>query len=49
MVTAFLRNCSGATSIEYALLGIAVAIAATVSSLGSVVKNSYTSVGTALK
>jgi pilus assembly protein Flp/PilA len=50
-VTAFLRDCSGATSIEYALLasGIAVAIAATVSSLGSVVKNNYTSVGTALK
>ena len=48
---AFLRDCSGATSIEYALLasGVAVAIAAAVNSLGSAVQNNYTSVSNAFK
>jgi len=46
----FLRNQSGATSIEYAMLasGIAVAIIVTVNSLGGTVKGNYTSVATAL-
>jgi len=46
----FLRDQSGATSIEYAMLasGIAVAIIVTVNSLGSTVRSNYTSVSTAL-
>jgi pilus assembly protein Flp/PilA len=47
----FLRDESGVTSIEYAMIasGIAVVIIATVNSLGSTVKGSYTSVSVALK
>jgi pilus assembly protein Flp/PilA len=50
-ILSFLRDASGATSIEYAMIasGIAVAIIATVNSLGSTVKGSYTSVSVALK
>jgi pilus assembly protein Flp/PilA len=50
-MTAFLRDSSGATSIEYALIatGVAVVIAGAVTSLGSAVKGNYTSVATALK
>lgn len=42
----FLRDESGATSIEYAMIasGIAVAIAAVIVNLGSTVKGLYTSV-----
>jgi pilus assembly protein Flp/PilA len=42
----FLRDESGATSIEYAMIasGVAVAIAATVATLGSSVKGLFTSV-----
>jgi Flp pilus assembly pilin Flp len=46
-VIAFLTNRSGVTSIEYAM--IAVAILAGVGNLGSAVKSNYTSVSTALK
>jgi pilus assembly protein Flp/PilA len=47
----FLRDQSGATSIEYAIMAscIAVAIIAAVNGLGSKVAGSYTSVNTALK
>jgi len=47
----FLRDDSGATAIEYAMIasGVAVAIAATVTSLGSGVKGLFTTVATALK
>jgi pilus assembly protein Flp/PilA len=48
----FLRDESGATAIEYAMIasGVAVAIASTVMSLGSAVKNNlYNNVATALK
>jgi len=48
----FLRDESGATAIEYAIIasGIAVAIASTVVALGSGVKNNlYGNVATALK
>jgi pilus assembly protein Flp/PilA len=47
----FLRDDSGATAIEYAMIasGIAVAIAATIVSLGSSVQGLYTSVATAMK
>jgi pilus assembly protein Flp/PilA len=47
----FLRDESGATAIEYAMIasGIAVAIAATIVSLGSSVKGLYTSVATSMK
>ena len=46
----FLRDESGATSIEYAVIasGVAVAIAATVMTLGSGVKGLFTSVATAM-
>ena len=49
-VRRFLRDESGATAIEYALIasGIAVAIASTVMTLGSSVKGLYTSVATAM-
>jgi pilus assembly protein Flp/PilA len=51
MIVAFLTDCSGATSIEYAMVAsmIAVAILTGVNNLGSAVKSSYTSVSTALK
>jgi pilus assembly protein Flp/PilA len=47
----FLRDERAATSIEYALIasGISIVIAATVFSLGNVVKSDYTGVSTALK
>ena len=47
----FMRNESGATSIEYAMIasGIAVVLAASITSLGTNVKGLFTSVSTALK
>lgn len=47
----FVRDESGATAIEYALIasGISVAIVGTVATLGSNVKGYYSSVATALK
>jgi pilus assembly protein Flp/PilA len=47
----FMRDERGATAIEYAIIasGIAVAIVASVSNLGSSVKGMFTSVSTALK
>jgi pilus assembly protein Flp/PilA len=51
-VVRFMRDESGATAIEYALVasGIAVAIASTVVTLGSAVKNNlYGNVAQALK
>jgi pilus assembly protein Flp/PilA len=47
----FLRDESGATAIEYALIasGVAVVIAASITSLGSSVKGLFTSVSTSLK
>jgi pilus assembly protein Flp/PilA len=47
----FLRDERGATAIEYAIIasGVAVAIAATVTSLGSSVNGLFTSVSTSLK
>jgi pilus assembly protein Flp/PilA len=51
ILTRFLRDERGATAIEYAMIasGVAVAIAATVTSLGSGVKGPFTSVSTSLK
>jgi pilus assembly protein Flp/PilA len=50
-VRRFLRDRSGATAIEYAMIasGIAVAIASTVVSLGSGVQGLFTRVSTAMK
>jgi pilus assembly protein Flp/PilA len=47
----FMRDESGATAIEYAMIasGVAVAIASTVVSLGSSVKGLFTSVASAMK
>jgi pilus assembly protein Flp/PilA len=47
----FLRDDSGATAIEYAIIasGIAVAIATTIVSLGSSVQGLYSSVATSMK
>jgi pilus assembly protein Flp/PilA len=47
----FLHDERGATAIEYAIVasGVAVAIVASVNSLGSGVKGLFTSVSTALK
>jgi pilus assembly protein Flp/PilA len=47
----FLRDKSGATAIEYAMIasGVAVAIASAVVSLGSGVKGLFVSVSTAMK
>ena len=47
----FLRDDRGATAIEYAMIasGVAVAIAAAVTSLGSNVKALFTSVSTSMK
>ena len=49
-ISRFLRDESGATSIEYAVIasGVAVAIAATVVTLGSSVKGLFTSVATVM-
>jgi len=51
ILTRFWRDERGATAIEYAMIasGVAVAIAATVTSLGSGVKGLFTNVSTALK
>ena len=50
-VLRFVRNESGATAIEYALIasGIAVAISTTVFNLGSKVNGLFVSVSTSLK
>ena len=50
-VVRFLRDDGGATAIEYAMIasGIAVAIAATVVTLGSSVNGLYSNVLTAMK
>ena len=50
-VLRFMGDESGATAIEYAMIasGVAVAIAAAVTSLGSNVKGLFTSVATAMK
>jgi pilus assembly protein Flp/PilA len=50
-ILSFLRDASGASSIEYAMLASAIAavIVATVNSLGATVDESYTSVSDALK
>jgi pilus assembly protein Flp/PilA len=50
-VVRFMRDESGATAIEYAMIasGVAVAIAAAVTSLGSNVKGLFTSVATSMK
>lgn len=47
----FLRDDSGATAIEYAIIasGIAVAIATTIVSLGSSVQGLYSNVATSMK
>jgi pilus assembly protein Flp/PilA len=47
----FLRDQSGATAIEYAMIasGVGVTIAAAVTSLGTSVKTLFTSVSTSLK
>jgi pilus assembly protein Flp/PilA len=47
----FWRDEKGATAIEYALIasGVSVVIVGTVATLGSNVKNFYSSVATALK
>ena len=47
----FFRDDGGATAIEYALIagGIAVAIVAAVSGLGTAVKGNYVSVSNAMK
>jgi pilus assembly protein Flp/PilA len=51
MIIRFLRDQSGASSIEYAIMasGVALVIIATVNSLGSTVKGNYESVDVALK
>jgi pilus assembly protein Flp/PilA len=51
LVWRFMRDANGATSIEYAVIasGVAVVIAASVTSLGANVKGLFTSVSTALK
>ena len=50
-VRGFLRDEGGATAIEYAMIasGIAVAIAATIVSLGSNVQGLYNSVATVME
>jgi len=47
----FVKDESGATAIEYAIIasGVAVAIAATLVNLGSTVKGLFTNVSTSLK
>jgi pilus assembly protein Flp/PilA len=51
LLKSFLRDQSGATAIEYAMIasGVAVAIVGGVNNLGSGVKSMWTSVNTALK
>lgn len=50
-VLRLLRDETGATAIEYAMIasGVGVVIAATIVSLGSTVKGMYTNVATSLK
>jgi pilus assembly protein Flp/PilA len=50
-VVRFFRDESGATAIEYGLIaaGISIAIIAVVTSLGSALNTTFTSVATALK
>jgi pilus assembly protein Flp/PilA len=50
LIGKFLTNESGATSIEYAMIavGVAVVVVGTVQSLGATVKDHYVSVRTAL-
>jgi pilus assembly protein Flp/PilA len=47
----FMRDEGGATAIEYAMIasGVAVAIAATIGTLGSTVKGMYSNVASAMK
>lgn len=49
--SAFLRNESGATAIEYGLIaaGISIAIIAVVNGLGTQLNSTFTSVSTSLK
>jgi pilus assembly protein Flp/PilA len=51
LVQRFMHDDGGATSIEYAVIasGVAVVIAASVTSLGANVKTLFTNVSTALK
>jgi pilus assembly protein Flp/PilA len=51
MISLFLRDTSGATSIEYAMLasGIAMVIISAVTSLGSTVEEMWNSISNALK
>jgi pilus assembly protein Flp/PilA len=51
LVSRFLRDQSGATAIEYAMIasGVGVTIAAAVTGLGTTVKTLFTSVSTSLK
>ncbi len=51
MLLRFLKDQTGATSIEYALIaaGISLAIIATVNGLGSTLNAKYTTVSTSLK
>ena len=51
LVTRFVSDESGATAIEYGLIaaGISVAIIAVVQGLGTNLKNTFSSVSTALK
>jgi pilus assembly protein Flp/PilA len=51
MIRKFLANESGATAIEYALIaaGIALAIIASVNSLGSKISNKFSSINSSLK
>jgi len=50
-ITAFLKNESGATAIEYGLIaaGISIAIIAVVNGLGTQLNNTFTTVSTSLK
>jgi len=50
-ITAFLKNESGATAIEYGLIaaGISIAIIAVVNGLGSNLNATFTTVSTSLK
>ena len=51
LIQAFLRDQSGATSIEYSIMAscIALAVITAVGGLGTKVKGTYTTVSTALK
>ena len=50
-IISFLKDCSGATSIEYAAIacGVAVAIVTVLSTLGSSVLSNYTAINSLLK